>query len=833
MVGIVALALAVSGLTAAGGASAGAATANNPVGYFDSAKPVPGKVQVRGWAVDPNSPKTGIVVRITVGNSVQTVTANVSRADVAKAHPAYGAKHGFSASISYPKTGSVKVCAIALNIGPGTNKSLGCKTVKLSNNPFGSLGSAQFVTGKVQVTGWAVDPNNPKRSIRVRITVGTSVHTVTANAVRTDVAKAYPAYGAKHGYSALIAYPKNGSVKVCATALNIGSGANASLGCKTVLVNNNPFGHLDSVQFVAGKVQVSGWAADPNRPTSGIGVRITVGTATSAVTANGSRTDVAKAYPAYGAKHGYTAAIAYPVNGSVKVCVTAVNVGAGANTSLGCKTVAVDNNPFGALETVTRASTSAATVTGWAIDPNTASPISVSVTAGGVAVGTLVAGVDRGDIAKSHPGWGAAHGFSATIPVSAADQMVCATAVNVGAGANVALPSCLELPVFGATAPLAPQTLGGTSTQTAIALTWKAPASDGGAKISGYRVVVNPGNKVTTVTATGTTVTGLVAGTAYTVSVSALNMIGASAPASYAISTAPKPVVPQVTPAPVSTSRYLRNLTGNTTTDAAITKVMGAADAAANPSGHQYLIVLEMGGQDQTRGGVLLTAGTKFVSNAAVVSALEAYIDGYASKQKANAPLLLAVGTNNDVDVTATAGKMWATAVINPLVAYAAKYPNIKVAGADDMEPGFSATVAESKNWLTGYLGATSAQFVFNGSADGCSTTATASKCNNGWTMADLQYLAGGAAPTRTIVLPQIYVTAQPLQWATISLTGTYAGKAKLNFGGPLTEWTACSQAGCYSMTNVTAYQQLWSAISANSATQQASMPYGTDLRIN
>ena len=99
---------------------------------------------------------------------------------------------------------------------------------------------------------------------------------------------------------------------------------------------------------------------------------------------------------------------------------------------------------------------------------------------------------------------------------------------------------------------------------------------------------------------------------------------------------------------------------------------------------------------------------------------------------------------------------------------------------------------------------ATKAPFVFNGSADGCSWTAPAKGCNNGWTMAGLYQLAGGLAPTRIVNLPQIYNTTMPKQWKYISLTGVNAGSPRINFGGPLTEWTACDQAGgCGSITGL------------------------------
>jgi hypothetical protein len=165
---------------------------------------------------------------------------------------------------------------------------------------------------------------------------------------------------------------------------------------------------------------------------------------------------------------------------------------------------------------------------------------------------------------------------------------------------------------------------------------------------------------------------------------------------------------------------------------------------------------------------------------------------------------------------------------------YARKYPNVVIAGADDIEPGFSATYTETKAWLSGYLSATTAPFVFNGSADGCSWTTTGQRCNNGWTMAGLFGLAGGMSPTKIVNLPQIYNTTMAKQWRYISLTGVLAGAPRLNFGGALTEWTACQQdGGCGSLTGNTAWTTMWNQLRAEPKLFITSLPYSTDLRID
>ena len=57
----------------------------------------------------------------------------------------------------------------------------------------------------------------------------------------------------------------------------------------------------------------------------------------------------------------------------------------------------------------------------------------------------------------------------------------------------------------------------------------------------------------------------------------------------------------------------------------------------------------------------------------------------------------------------------------------------VAIAGADDMEPGFRASAYETGRWLRGYLSATTARFVFNGSADGCAWTVSSPTTGTAW----------------------------------------------------------------------------------------------------
>lgn len=135
LVARVAAALALAALVGAGAPPATAAD-RSPVGALDAASATgatsaagSGAVSVRGWALDPDA-TAPIRVRVLVdGVATSTVTADVVRRDVARARPGHGARHGVVATVTGVAAGQRSICLVGVDVGPGSDRRVGCRTV--------------------------------------------------------------------------------------------------------------------------------------------------------------------------------------------------------------------------------------------------------------------------------------------------------------------------------------------------------------------------------------------------------------------------------------------------------------------------------------------------------------------------------------------------------------------------------------------------------------------------------------------------------------------------------------------------------------------------------
>jgi Fibronectin type III domain len=623
--------------------------------------------------------------------------------------------------------------------------------------------------------------------------------------------------------------------RLFAGALVIGALVIAQAAPVTAMSVKLPVGALTTVSQWARGISFTGWALDTGTKDPVLVDIVVDGRIRATKRASEPSSAISRSYASLGRNHGISGKV-HLRSGRYRLCLVAHNIGHGPTTrTVACRTVTVADGPFGKILAL-RPVPGGVRAIGWAIDydvPTT--PLAVSIQADGKTVARVVANRRRADL-SNYGAYALRHGFDVTVMLRTGAHRLCLAAWNRGGGTPLRW-RCQTVQARNI-APLVPTSVHASVGRTAATVTWKAPRPNGGTSITSYAVRTLGGSLRARVSATHHSVTfpKLVPRRQYHFIVTATNLAGTSrASALSNLVVGPPPIIGPVTsPALISTSRYIRNIHGRPT-DATTTRKMGATDAGYNPSNHRYMVLLDIGGQTSARIG--LSATSIYIPYYQLVTALEAYIDGYASTQNYNAPVIIAVGVNNDIDVRYETGKIWARQVINPLAAYvkAKRYRNMTIAGANDMEPGFIGTPAQTKAWLKGYLANTSAKFVFNGSADGCDWTKANGRCNNHWTAKDLYWLAGGAAPTRIISLPQIYNTTMAKQWKYISLTGVLGHHPKINFGGPLTEWTACyAQHGhCGSLANNTAWTALWNQLRSDRRVSQLSLNYGTDLRIN
>ncbi|HVQ89521.1 MAG TPA: S8 family serine peptidase [Mycobacteriales bacterium] len=214
--------------------------ADRPIGNLDVVRRLPTGVQLFGWALDPDT--TGpIDVHVYVdGGFAGALRADRDRPDIAAAYPRYGAAHGFDTMIT-PGVGSHEVCVYAINVELyPENPQLGCRTVNISDLPFGWVDSIGAVPTGTQVTGWAIDPDSTA-PIDVHIYIDGQFSAVfTANEPRPDVGATNPGYGDAHGFGRIpvsVTLSRGVPHTICVYGINVGpGGTNSLIGCRTITV---------------------------------------------------------------------------------------------------------------------------------------------------------------------------------------------------------------------------------------------------------------------------------------------------------------------------------------------------------------------------------------------------------------------------------------------------------------------------------------------------------------------------------------------------------------------------------------------------------------------
>ncbi len=147
-----------------------------------------GRIQVDGWAMDPETSAPIDVGVLLNGSPVLVERADRQRPDLAS--HGLGTAHGFSYGFPAP-VGSHQVCVIASNVGAGSPTWLGCRTVVVpaplpDHRPAGSVTSITPVgTTGVRVQGTAVDPDT-SGPLTVRVEVDGTPHVLSTTAGTYD-----------------------------------------------------------------------------------------------------------------------------------------------------------------------------------------------------------------------------------------------------------------------------------------------------------------------------------------------------------------------------------------------------------------------------------------------------------------------------------------------------------------------------------------------------------------------------------------------------------------------------------------------------------------------
>lgn len=398
-------------------------TGQAPVGHLDVVEQVASGVRVAGWAADRDTTDPIDVAIDVDGSPLATVSTGTARPDVERAISDLGGFTGFDTTVDLP-AGHHTVCATAVGAGAGGSTTFPCLAVDVvDHDPNGALDTAtDSESGGVHVTGWAMDADTDG-AVSVAVTVAGTTVTVDTDA------------SAPHAFQAEIAAAP-GTYDVCATAINVGLGADLPLGClPVVVVDHQPAGALTSVaDSAAGGLHVTGWAVDADS-TAGLTVELAVdGTVTSVVT---DPTD-----------HSFSADLPASL-GTHDVCATAVNAGPGTDVDLGCLTATVvDHNPQGQLEQASDSTDLSLVVSGWAFDVDSSSAVQVVVTVDGtVTTTTQATSADSSTTLARTAVATQPSAFTVELPVGTGTHEVCATAVNVGPGTDSDL-GCLTATVM-------------------------------------------------------------------------------------------------------------------------------------------------------------------------------------------------------------------------------------------------------------------------------------------------------------------------------------------------------------------------------------------------
>ncbi len=313
----------------------GRVDSDNPNGTIDSIATYGNHADAQGWAYDPNAPGSAVKMVAYVNGKLSAYgPTDRPRPDVNAAYKVTGG-HGYLLPLQLPD-GANNVCLYAINLGAGANSLLGCRTVIMTGSPVGAV-TVSLRANVATVSGWSYDYDVPATSLKIVVYLNGKLATYgLTDLTNAGVNAAFRITGT-HGFSFRLPVP-DGVNSICAYGINQGRGANTTLGCPAVRVSGAPLGMFESASVTDGMATVTGWSYDYDAPATPIRTVLYLnGTLAAYGPTMVQRDDVNAVFGLTGT-HGYSFSIAVQP-GANQLCMYGINVGTGANSALGCRTV--------------------------------------------------------------------------------------------------------------------------------------------------------------------------------------------------------------------------------------------------------------------------------------------------------------------------------------------------------------------------------------------------------------------------------------------------------------------------------------------------------------
>jgi hypothetical protein len=442
-----------------------------------------GAVTLKGWAVDTDSVTSPVVVSAQIGSVWRSFTANTSGADLSNQYPGAGGNHYFDVSFTSPP-GATTVCLYLPNTaGAGSMGFGGCQTVTVlaPPAPSGEITAARANFGSIDVTGWAVRPDDLSGLVNVAANVGSRWFQLTSGQ-RNDLAPLRAAgAGPNQGFTGNIPVSP-GMHDVCIWASKSGGGA-VMLNCRSVNVAEPQVtvGQIESVSVSGNTATITGWAVWPDSLSKEVHLALNVGASWYSLDANLSNANVAAAQPGAGSMHGFSISAPIPA-GQTSFCIWASNQTGGPSV-VGCRSAYSGSSLPAAvveLESVVGGADSIS-YSGWALWP------------GAPATGVRLAAEIDG---KWYP-------VDANQPSAAATAAIPGTVGNHGFAGKISLPAGPHRVCFWLSQPTGPASF--VSCTSVVVSSTGAIVSDvrniygtvGGVHIDGWAVATNaPSSRV-------------------------------------------------------------------------------------------------------------------------------------------------------------------------------------------------------------------------------------------------------------------------------------------------------------------------------------------------